>query len=157
MDLTIKVMEGISGMFTDWQEADSFFSMVLGSLTNPVLSLQKKSINMKNVLVAILLTAFVGSGYIAKAAQLTAVVVKDDDKDKKEKKSCEKKSSCCKMKAGEAKACAGMAKEEASASAVAAPASADAKPACQGEKKACCKKKTSCSSDKEKSSIGAIN
>jgi len=138
-------------------KAEAFFSLVLCRLGNPVLSLQKIRINMKNVIVAILLTAFVGSGYIAKAAHLTAVVVKDDDKDKKEKKSCEKKSSCCKMKAGEAKACAGMAKEEASATAEATPATADAKPACQGEKKACCKKKASCTSEKEKSSIGAIN
>ena len=117
---------------------------------------------MKNLFIAFLLTAFVGSGYIATATPVSVVVSKDDDKEKKDKKSCEKKSSCCKMKAGEAKACAGMAKAEAAAegtaSAVASPAApaAEAKPACAGEKKACCKKKASCS-DKEKSSSGVIN
>ena len=47
---------------------------------------------MKNLLVAFLLTAFVGAGYIAKASTAYAAVVKEDDKDKKDKKCGDKKS-----------------------------------------------------------------
>ena len=107
---------------------------------------------MKNLIVAFLLTAFVGSGYIAKATSSYTVIVKEDEKDKKEKKSCDSKKSCCKSKTGDAKACAGMMKEgEAKVESPAGEASAAATP----EKKACCKKKASCGEGKEKSDKGA--
>lgn len=105
---------------------------------------------MKNLLVAFLLTAFVGGGYIAKASSAFAVVTKEDEKDKKDKKSCSDKKSCCKMKSGEAKACAGMTKDgeaKASASTDGAAASAnvtttgETKSCGSGEKKSCCKHK----------------
>jgi hypothetical protein len=117
----------------------------------------KFKVTMKNILVAFLLTAFIGSGYIAKASSAYTIVVKEDDKDKKDKKSCDAKKSCCKMKSGEAKACAGMTKTETDAPATATATTAaptEGKAACSGEKKACCKKKAACT-DKEKSDKGA--
>ena len=119
---------------------------------------------MKNILVAFLLFAFVGGGYVVSATSSAfAVVVKEDEKDKKDKKSCDSKKSCCKAKSGEAKACAGMTKNDEAKAETAAPtapdasASATAAPApAPAEKKACCKKKASCSGEtKEKSEKGA--
>jgi hypothetical protein len=151
-------MEGISATFTVWPVPDDIFQLVWKISKSLVIFTQNLH-TMKNLFVAFLLTAFVGAGYIAKAAPVTVSIVKGDDDDKKNKKSCSSKKSCCKMKAGEAKACAGMAKEEASANTEAsAAAGTAAKPACAGEKKACCKKKAaSCTSEKEKSTGGAIN
>jgi hypothetical protein len=104
---------------------------------------------MKNLLVAFLLTAFVGGGYIAKASSAFDVIIKEDEKDKKDKKSCSDKKSCCKMKSGEAKACAGMTKDgEAKASAstdgaasATATTTGETKSCGSGEKKSCCKHK----------------
>ena len=117
---------------------------------------------MKNLLIAFLLTAFVGSGYIAKASSSFAVIVKGDDKDKKDKKAATDKKSCCSMKSGEAKACAGMTKDgEAKASAStdgaaasATPTTSETKSSCgSGEKKSCCKHK---GADKSKATGAAL-
>lgn len=117
---------------------------------------------MKNLLVAFLLFAFVGAGYVANASSSVITELVKGGDDKKDKKACDTKKSCCKAKGSEAKACAGMTKDgeakatapsatgEASASATDAPTMAPA------EKKACCKKKSSCSGEtKDKGEKGA--